>query len=357
MAGMHNIFFRWSSRTGLLRRPSWYSDMACAGNALRYLGGDENSLTLIADTPIPNRLASQGWTAVLEIAASTNSEAFLSSLDLALSRCDEHDAVYFVEQDYLHTPDAKDVLEDGLVLNPEGYVTLFDDPLYYWQPADVASISPATSLYAGLRRHWRTALATTMTFAAPAWVLLEDRDIFQKALVDTVRPPDRSLWAELTSAGRVLVASVPGAASHIETTSLAPFVDWRHLSEIEIDSTGLPSPTAWIDILRSVSAIAVGDGVSAEARERVLELGIHMEPLDRSRLGVLREPMWALVTAEEKGVLDASIRDASTPIVGVIVCASASEYAGRWFSGRDWLLEDLIEAHQHERIEGQEPEI
>ena len=83
-------------------------------------------------------------------------------------------------------------------------------------------------LYATQRSHFITTLSTTMTFATTLEVLWADaRHI--AALSEPGRPPmDFALWPMLkAAAGRTLVCSVPGAATHAETAWLALYRDWK----------------------------------------------------------------------------------------------------------------------------------
>lgn len=332
---MLKVFIRWSPQANVLRRPGWYTDMACLRNAVAVLGGPGSHLTLLADGDLPVDLRNLPWDSVVRLPEGTNSQSFLVCLSLALEACHAADTLYLVEQDYLHVPDARAVLADGIAMNPDGYVTLFDDPLYYWPSTDVVPVSAETKLAVGTTRHWRTAPSTTMTFAAPAWVFDEDRAIINQVLTDSVKPPDRLLWREICQTGRILLSSVPGAATHVETTAFAPLVDWRALACEGHNGIHPPEPDTWGERLGDVSEVAVGATVPTSALEALHDLGVETSPLQAQAIHARADPWWALVTAEEKEMLDAQTRGRGTALVGVIVCSDAAVYAGRWYSGRD----------------------
>lgn len=346
---MLKVFVRWSPRASVLRRPSWYTDTACLHNAAAVLSGPNSDLTLLADGDPPGSVGDLPWDSVVRLPNGTNSQSFLRSLDFALESCNPADTLYLVEQDYLHVQEARAVLTDGVALNPDGYVTLFDDPLYYWPSTDVAPVSAETRLVVGTTRHWRTAPSTTMTFAAPTWVLSEDYALIDQLMVGTVKPPDRMLWREISRKGRTLLSSVPGAATHVETTALAPLMDWRALASIDHQPVRLPTHGHWREVLAAVSEVAVGAAVPASALDCLDHLGVKISPLRLQDISARTKPWWALVTTEEKDELDTQTRGRSTALVGVIVCSDIQAYSGRWYSGRDWFLADLVEAKAKSR--------
>lgn len=255
---------------------------------------------------------------------------------------DESDNIYLVEQDYLHVDAARDILVDGIALNSDGYVTLFDDPLYYWASADVAPTSQSTRLAVGTIRHWRTVPSTTMTFGCPAWVLAEDVAIFIETLKGTQKPQDRELWRRLSSKGRTLMSCIPGAAVHIETTALSPMTNWRSIGGEPVQ----PPPGDVWDPMASVDLVYVESGVSQSVADRIERTGVAVRRFDLSASPEILEPWWAVVTPEVKEALDARFRARGNALSGVIVVSTEDEYSGRWYSGRDWFLQDLLESRQ-----------
>lgn len=344
---MLKAFIRWSPRSNTLRRPSWYCDICCLRNAFLTLSGPDSELSLVVDGEPSDSIQQLPWDSVIKLQSVTNSESLLRCLDLAFETCGAMDTVYLVEQDYLHVAEALDVMSDGLALNPEGYVTLFDDPLYYWPSSDVTPVPPTTTLMVGTSRHWRTVPSATMTFAAPAWVLGEDRVLIENELADTIKPSDRVLWSKIRSNGRTIIASIPAAATHVETTALAPLVDWRSLAVGTESKTELPQRDLWLQTLATVSEVAVSNEVPPSAIAHLNDVGVQTIPFNTPDIYTQTAPFWLLITAKEKYKLDAEVRARGTALIGVLVYADPATYSGRWYSGRDWFFADLIDAKDH----------
>ena len=64
---------------------------------------------------------------LIEVNNGTGSETFRDALNLAIEECNEEDMVYLLEDDFLHKPNAKKLLIEGLSTY-DAYVTLYDHP-------------------------------------------------------------------------------------------------------------------------------------------------------------------------------------------------------------------------------------
>lgn len=88
-------------------------------------------------------------------------------------------------------------------------------------------------LWLGPSGPWHTAPSTTATFAVAAWALLADQAAWELAAPHSVdgsaHPlPVEDVWALLdASDGRVLVHSLPAAATACDADSLSPYVAWH----------------------------------------------------------------------------------------------------------------------------------
>ena len=106
--------------------------------------------------------------------------------------------------------------------------------------------------------HWRSAVSTTMTFAAKVQTLREDREVFIKFCQWNI-PADYGIFAILTMQDdlneakffaetgregmakvivdnflfrrkkRLLISPLPSFATHTETAYLAPLIDWTKI--------------------------------------------------------------------------------------------------------------------------------
>ena len=112
-----------------------------------------------------------------------NPGSFWKIYEIALDMAKDDDIFYFIEDDYLHLPEAPIALEEGL--HYFDYVTLYDHPDKYnlhhgpINPyAKKNRYSELTEVVAGPNHWWRTSNSTTMTFAVTGKTLKADADIW-----------------------------------------------------------------------------------------------------------------------------------------------------------------------------------
>lgn len=155
---------------------------------------------------------------------------FNLALDKAIKLRD-NEIVYFLENDYLHRPNADFVLMQVFETIKPDYATLYDHPDKY-MPANIGGNpfveedgGEVTKLYCSGDCHWKLTNSTTMTFAANVRTLKEDEPILRKWTKDT-HPNDFQMFLELREKGRTLLSSVPGHSTHGETAWLSPLTDW-----------------------------------------------------------------------------------------------------------------------------------
>jgi len=183
------------------------------------------------------RLAGGGSRIWLHRTNVGNPGSFRLSLGLALECGAPHDAVtYFVEDDYIHRAGARRALLEGAGAVGD-YLTLYDHPDKY---SPQAYTQGAPRILVTSSSYWRTALSTTMTFAATVSTLRVDEEVLDKftslEAVQSCRerspvpgftiPWDHELFVELGRRGRLLAMPMPGYATHGEAGMLSPAVDW-----------------------------------------------------------------------------------------------------------------------------------
>ena len=152
---------------------------------------------------------------------------FNLALDWALGLNDS-DVVYFLENDYLHTMDALDVLFDGFSMGAE-VITLYDHPDKYDPSHPLFSYMDShTRVFLGSTRHWKTAFSTTMTFAANVGFLRKYERIFRR-WTSGRHPRDFAIFNELMEKGVCVISPMPATSTHGETAFLAPLVDWSRM--------------------------------------------------------------------------------------------------------------------------------
>ena len=260
-----HIIYRTSGAENLNRRPGFYSKIGCAASLRSaFEKATDADLIVINDglrSPALDVLRSVA-VRVIEQERRGNSGSYRRALEVALEYPDS-DWVYFVEDDYLHAPDAIAVLQRGIRGLPSSavYLSLYEHPNMYQAglPADPDYIYLVGSDY------WRTATSTCMTFAAQVGALREGAQTHRRASAGSV-PDDYGLWLALQGAEfpmrlgarvsprlrpflyragqrfmaarrspyrRQLVVSLPSRCTHADLSDgLAPGVDWGMIAEM-----------------------------------------------------------------------------------------------------------------------------
>lgn len=169
--------------------------------------------------------------------------------------------IYLLEDDYLHLPDSRVAILEGLAI--ADYVTLYDHPDMYHPDGKVANFfvhddMSKASIFLTAHTHWRSTVTATMTFAAKVQTLIEDRDVWKRFCVGK-NPYDVGAFIVLTGqddlneakrfikidAGslarlvvenffserkkRLLISPLPAFATHTETNYLSPLIDWSRV--------------------------------------------------------------------------------------------------------------------------------
>ena len=204
-------------------KPEYATKENCLRNFLRNFGSD--NLTVIADNCSNETLgmvASIIPDGVELITTSLgNAGSFKYAFEYALKNFSG--SVYFVEDDYLHLPESKRVLQEGLELSD--FVTLYDHNDKY----SSALMSPSYILLSS-SSHWRTCPSTTMTFAANIETLRNSQQIIRNHC-SGAHPNDNQLFLELGKNGYTLISALPGYSTHCETDWLSPLRDWKKCVE------------------------------------------------------------------------------------------------------------------------------
>jgi hypothetical protein len=112
-----------------------------------------------------------------------NPGSFWKLYEIALAQVKPEDIVYFIEDDYLHLPEAPETIFEGLTYFD--YVTVYDQPDKYQAVGKVVNpyakrnqYSETTQVVRGELAIWRISNSTTMTFAVNGKTLKEDADIW-----------------------------------------------------------------------------------------------------------------------------------------------------------------------------------
>lgn len=211
-------------------RPSWFSKEKFLNNALKVFSGQNVDFIAVHDGqtgPLLNILKSND-AKIEKINYSSNDKSLQYCLDFA-NNIEKTDILYFLEDDYLHTYEALDVLKEGFEtvknINSENIITLYDIPDRYTREDDIDYHQTLIKL--GKTKYWRTAESTTCTWAIT-------KELFNsKVHREAVRfgLNDREFFRHLRSSGVVLFTPMIGASTHCHEPFLSPFVDWKDLCQ------------------------------------------------------------------------------------------------------------------------------
>ena len=197
---------------------------------------------------------------ILEETSLGNSASFIYMIDKIIQTHSLDDFVYLLEDDYLHLPNSRKILLEGLEI--ADYVTLYDHPDKYvldgngGNPFNYRQLQ-GTKVYLTANSHWRECNSTTMTFCCKVKTLRDDYKIWKKYTKYST-PQDFNAFCELTQSGfkdlfcfmlrfkkktafilfcnqfrrkkmRRLISAVPARATHTELLFLAPVTNWNEI--------------------------------------------------------------------------------------------------------------------------------
>lgn len=144
----------------------------------------------------------------------------------------ESEIVYFVEDDYFHLQNSRNILLEGL--DRAHYVSLYDHVDKYI-PASMGGnpyidedAAEVTKVFLTKSTHWKLTNSTTMTFATRVSTLIEDKQIWEQFTVGTY-PRDFDCFIHLRERGKTLATPIPGYSTHCEPRWAAPLIDWTNV--------------------------------------------------------------------------------------------------------------------------------
>jgi glycosyltransferase involved in cell wall biosynthesis len=204
-------------------RPSWFSKVHCFESLLRSIDHSRQAIDIYVvfdgdqNSDFEKYIKSKPIKDFKSVNHKSDTLSLLSCYELAGEL--DFKSVYFLEDDYLHTPDAMEVLFDGLNAFPNNLITLYDHPDRYARGDDLTK--DRESVLISELSHWRTAESTTNTTAMTRDMFLSIR----KTLMDFGNR-DRDKFRALLHKNIRLINPVPGRATHVHNDFFSPFVDW-----------------------------------------------------------------------------------------------------------------------------------
>ena len=162
-----------------------------------------------------------------------NAKSLIHVIDFAIEHFEDSDTIYILEDDYIHLPNALDVIEEGTSIS--NYSTGYDHPDKYINHSEggpnpfINCGGETTRVVVTKSIHWKYTNSCCMTFATKLKTLKEDYDLFVGI------PADFQLFSTLRiNKQRTIASCIPSVSTHGETDWLAKFIDWNSVYENSI---------------------------------------------------------------------------------------------------------------------------
>jgi hypothetical protein len=254
------VYYRISDKGRPKDKLPYADKFTCLSNAVRIFGIEhfyiladncsEQTINFIKSLSISYEETSLG-----------NAASFIYMMNMVIKTHKPDDCVYLLEDDYLHRPNSKEILLEGLEI--ADYVSLYDHPDKYFleksggNPFNRNDLQK-TRIYAAKSVHWRETNSTTMTFACRVKTLQEDCTIWKKYCGMSKTPKDFYAFITLTTRSlremckfiphlksrkreimilfanivfhrktKKLISVIPSYATHTDIKWIAPCIDWE----------------------------------------------------------------------------------------------------------------------------------
>lgn len=211
-------------------KPDYIGNEKCLWNAMNTFPDDDWYIIADNTSDETNKMINQylPTTNIDYVSVGHGAGTFNLALDKALT-FDDDEIVYFLENDYLHKPGSKQIIEEGAELGAS-FISLYDHPDKYLDPSRGGNPycqggAEDTRVYLTDSCHWKITNSTTMTFASKVSTLKSVENILRKHTTGTY-PRDFDMFLELRQNNELLITSIPGYSTHGETAWLSPLTNW-----------------------------------------------------------------------------------------------------------------------------------
>jgi hypothetical protein len=215
-------------------KPKYINNRNCLWNAVNiFQGVDFEDWTVIADNVSEETdVMIQSYIPrerINYVSVGHGAGTFNLALDKALT-FNDNEIVYFIENDYLHLPGSKRIIEEGLDEIGADFVSLYDHPDKYIDGANpyVQGGGEMTRVMLSTSSHWKVTNSTTMTFASKVKTLRKTENILREYTQGSY-PRDFDMFVHLYNSAHYLVTPIPGYSTHGETAWLTPLIDWSKI--------------------------------------------------------------------------------------------------------------------------------
>lgn len=170
---------------------------------------------------------------LIEVDNGSGAGTFRDALNLAIKENKDSDLVYLLEDDFLHKPNSKNLLIEGLS-QYNGYLTLYDHPDKYINKENggnpfIEQEGEVTRLVKTKSVHWKITNSTVMSFACKVSRLKKDYELILKHSSSHITDSFRFFTELSQNIGIPVLSSVPGYSTHCEAAWLSPLTDWNKI--------------------------------------------------------------------------------------------------------------------------------
>lgn len=203
---------------------STITKMHCLQNFINTLGLENT--TFIADNCTPETIKQlQALGQAVVITTLGNAGSLKLAFEMAME-LPEEDIVYLIEDDFLHTAGAEELIKEGLT--KADYVSLYDHADKYAPGPNpyVGKLGEKTQVFLTNHSHWKLTNSTVQTFATKVKTLKEDKDIIWKYNFEQEVPDSFHTFIDLGKKGRLLATTIPGRSTHCHSPWESPLINW-----------------------------------------------------------------------------------------------------------------------------------
>jgi len=198
----------------------------CLENCIKEFGNE--NITILGDklnVETKNMVKNLG-VRLIEVNNGTGSKTFRDAIKLAIEENDDDTITYLLEDDFLHKPNSKKILIEGINLF-DSYITLYDHPDKYTLN-NYNLKSDNCEVFYSQSAHWKLTNSTVMSFACKVKRLKQDIRLLDKYSSGRITQSN-NFFTSLRKDNVNVYSSIPGYSTHCETDWLSPLTDWTQL--------------------------------------------------------------------------------------------------------------------------------
>jgi len=205
----------------------------CLNNCINVFGRD--SITVIGDNlnQETEQMVKDLRLNLIKVKNSSGAGTFRDALNLAIRQNTDEEVVYLLEDDFLHTPNANKIIEEG-VKTFNMYVTGYDHLDKYINKdfggnPFIEDGGEVTRVVKSESSHWKITNSTVMSFAATVGRLKKDKELLDKFSSSPITDSFGFFLTLAREKGIGCLSSIPGVSTHVEKNWLSPLVDWTKI--------------------------------------------------------------------------------------------------------------------------------